>query len=73
VWWDVTGRTGIPLAQNVSAFGTDLRSTFGVAAGAHAKFTFKITNDATSDHCFVFYRQSFELHLWFYSPSDCPR
>jgi hypothetical protein len=70
-WWDVTGGSRIPLAQNVSAFGTQLGSSFGVNAGAHAKFTVTITNLGDSDNCYVMYRESFEFHLWFYSPSHC--
>jgi hypothetical protein len=70
--WDVRTRTGIPLVENAAAFGTELRSTFGVDAGAHATFTVKITNEGDSNNCYVLYRQSFEFHLWFYSPTGCP-
>lgn len=67
-WWDFMDGTGVPLVQNASAFGTELRSTFTVGNGSRAKFTVTITNDGASNDCYVMYIESLlEFHLWYYS------
>jgi hypothetical protein len=70
-WWDVVEGSGIPLAQNATAFGTELPLTFAADDERRAKFTVRIVNPGDDEDCYVMYRESFEFHLWFYAPSRC--
>ena len=66
-WWLLSNGSGLPLARHANVFGIELSSTFGARGNAYARFTLEIANRGSSNECYVFYREGFDFHIWYYS------